>query len=126
MAEKNPVTDIILGGIAVGIALLSAFSVQNLTGRYGTIFLFLIVLFFLLFACASARNWKLPSQMPFIWSSQASEVFLGLGLTVSSLAIAWLIGIGISRAFSDIAGILAGLVIFGGLMLIIPSARKWE
>ena len=126
MAGKGQVTDLLLVVISFIVALASAVLVKNIVGNYGIAIIFLIVLFFILYAFAAMRGWTLPFTVRFVHSSLLSEVFLGLGVITSALAVSWFLGITISRAFSDVEGIFSGLVIFGVVMLAVSSARDWQ
>ena len=126
MAEKQPVPDLLLVVIAFIIALLGAVSVQGVTGTYGPVSIFLIILFLILWLAASQREWTLPFSTRFIRSRKMSEIFLGLFLFTASIVLSWSLAIVISRASSDIEGILAGLVIFGFLEMIIAGSRDWQ
>ena len=127
MAVHQQAADILLAVICIGIALASGVFVQGVTGGYSGIVLFLIVLFFLLYACAVRRNWQQPfTSLWFLRSSRMSDVFLGLGITVSALAVCWSAGVIISRMFSDIEGVLAALVLFGVIMLASSASRDWK
>lgn len=120
------VPDLLLVLIAVLAALLSAVSAESIIRGYGIAILFLIVLFWLLWAVARKRDWTLPFKVPVLRSSRLSEFFLGLALFISALAISWYLGLVISRSFSDTDGILAGLVIFGIIALFISMSRDWQ
>jgi hypothetical protein len=126
MAQGATGPDSILVVISIGVAALSAMSVQHLTDRYGAALLFLIALFFLLYASAAMRRWTAPFVVPVVRSPLLSELFLGLALMVTALAVSWYIGLAVSRAFSDGEGILAGLLIFGAVMLAISTTRNWQ
>lgn len=125
MAIREPVPGFLLVGISLIVAFLFAALVRPISGRWDAV-LFVIVLFFLLWAIASKRGWSIPYPLPFIRSSVVSELLLGLLLTILALAVSWLIGMAISRMVSDIAGILAGLVIFGAIMMVVSVSRDWQ
>nr|WP_319377454.1 hypothetical protein [uncultured Methanoregula sp.] len=118
--------DLLLVLIAVLAALLSAVSAESIIRGYGIAILFLIILFWLLWAFARKRDWTLPFKVPVLRSSQLSEVFLGIALFVSAIAISWYLGLAISRSFSDADGILAGLLVFGIIALFISASRDWQ
>ncbi|MEI7857409.1 MAG: hypothetical protein WCH85_07900 [Methanomicrobiales archaeon] len=98
---------------------------QPISGRWDAV-LFVIVLFFLLWAIASKRGWSIPHPLPFIRSSVMSELLLGLLITILALVVSWLIGSAIGRMVSDIAGILSALVIFGGITMVVSACRDWQ
>ena len=98
---------------------------QPVLGRWDAV-LFFIVLFFLLWAIATKRRWSIPHPLLFIRSTVVSDIFLGLLLTVIALAVSWFIGNAISHAYSDLMGILVGLVVFGAIMLVVSTAKEWK
>lgn len=98
---------------------------QSITGRWDAV-LFLLILFLLLWVVSMKRHWSVPASLPFVRSSVGSEVILGLLIMIMALAVSWFIGTAISRAVSDSAGILAGLLIFGGIMMVVSISRKWQ
>lgn len=127
MAVQKKAEDMLLVVISVCIAVAVAVFVQGLAGGYSGAVVFLIILFFLLYACAVRRGWSQPvTSLWFVRSPRMSDVFLALGITVSALSIAWTAGIVISRMFSDIEGILTALVVFGILMLGMSASRDWK
>ena len=125
MAIREPLPGFLLVGISLIVAFLFAALVQPISGRWDAV-LFVIVLFFLLWAIASKRGGSIHYPLPFIRSSVVSELLLGLLLTILALNVSWLIGSAISRMVSDIAGILAGLVIFGAIMMVVSASRDWQ
>lgn len=125
MGFQKPLPDIFLIVFSLVIATLSTLSLPAVHGIWAGA-LFLIVLFFFLWTFSTLRGWNLPFVVPVFRSSQMSEVFLGLAVMITTLAASWLIGSAVSRSFSDIWGILAGLVVFGGIMLVISSSRDWQ
>ena len=126
MAQKMPVTDIILAVGSIVVAALCTILVQPYAGRYGMAISFLAALFLLLYLASSFRGWRVPFPLPVARSSILSEIFLGLFLLVVALALSWYLGLAISRAFTDEDGILIGLVIFGALMLGFSAYRDWQ
>lgn len=126
MQTKRKIPNFFIIVVALIVAVLCAVSVRAYTGYYGPAIIFLLVLFFILWYAASRREWMLPSRLLFIRSEKLSEIFLGLFLFVASGAIAWSLAIVISRACSDIEGILVGLVIFGFLEMIVAGSREWQ
>jgi membrane glycosyltransferase len=125
MDYSKPIPGLLLVILAFVVAVLLASLMQPITGKWDTV-LFVIVLFFLLWAIASKRNWAIPFTLPFIRSSAMSDVILGLLLTLVALAVSWFVGTAISHAFSDLLGALMALVIFGVIMLVVSSARNWQ
>jgi hypothetical protein len=125
MAAKEPVPGFLLEIISLIIALLLAALMQPILGRWDAV-LFFIVLFFLLWAIATKRNWAIPHPLPFVRSTVVSEIFLGLLLTVIALAVSWFIGNALSRMFSDLLGILVGLAVFGVIMMGVSTSRNWQ
>jgi len=126
MAGKGQVTDLLLVVICIIAAALGAFLVKNIIGNYGIAIIFLLVLFFFLYAVAAIRGWTLPFTVRFVHSPLLSEVFLALGIITSALAVSWFLGLAISRAVSDVEGLFSGLVIFGIVMLAVSSLRNWQ
>ncbi|MFA4877668.1 MAG: hypothetical protein WC586_09650 [Methanoregula sp.] len=126
MAGTMSLPDLLLVLIAVLVSLLSAVLAEGVIRGYGIAILFLIILFWLLWAVARKRNWLLAFPLPSVRSRHLSEVFLGIALFVSAIALSWYLGLAVSRAFSDVVGILAGLVIFGGIALAISASRDWQ
>ena len=125
MAAQEPVPGFLLEIISLIIALSLAALMQPVLGRWDAV-LFFIVLFFLLWAIATKRGWSIPHPLLFIRSTVVSDIFLGLLLTVIALAVSWFIGNAISHAFSDLMGILLGLVVFGIIMMIVSASRNWQ
>jgi hypothetical protein len=125
MAANEPIPGFLLEIISLIIALLLAALMQPVLGRWDTV-LFFLVLFFLLWAIATKRGWSIPHPLWFIRSTVVSEIFLGLLVTVAALAFSWFVGNALSHAYSDVFGILAGLVIFGVIMLVVSTARNWQ
>jgi hypothetical protein len=125
MAQKEPVPGFLLEILSLIIALSLAALMQPVLGRWDAV-LFIIVLFFLLWAIATKRGWSIPHPLRFIRSTRVSDIFLGLLLTAIALAVSWFIGNYISRAYYDLLGILTGLVVFGALMLVVSSAKEWQ
>jgi hypothetical protein len=125
MTIKEPVPGFLLEIISLIIALSLAALMQPVLGRWDAV-LFAIVLFFLLWVIATKRGWSIPHPLLFIRSTVVSDIFLGLLLTVIALAISWFIGNTLSRMYSDLLGILAGLVVFGVIMLGVSASKKWE
>jgi hypothetical protein len=125
MAAQEPVPGFLLEIISLIIALSLAALMQPILGRWDAV-LFFIVLFFLLWAIATKRGWAIPHPLPFIRSTIVSDIFLGLLSMVIALAVSWFIGTALSRMFSDLLGILVGLVVFGVLMLGVSASREWE
>jgi len=125
MAAQEPVPGFLLEIISLIIALSLAALMQPVLGRWDAV-LFFIVLFFLLWAIATKRGWSIPHPLLFIRSTAVSDIFLGLLLTVIALAVSWFIGNAISHAFSDLMGILLGLVVFGIIMMIVSASRNWQ
>ncbi|MDO9325757.1 MAG: hypothetical protein Q7T80_12475 [Methanoregula sp.] len=125
MAVKEPVPGFLLVGISLIVAFLFAALVQPISGRWDAV-LFVIILFFLLWAIASKRGWSIHYPLPFIRSSVVSELLLGLLLTILALVVSWLIGSTLSRMYSDMLGIPAGLVVFGVIMLVVSASRDWQ
>jgi hypothetical protein len=125
MELDEPVPNVLVVLISLIIALLLAYLARGIIGNWAAI-LFLIVLFFLLDIFAGVRGWSVPFTLPLVRSSLLSELFLGLALMISALAVSWILGTLISKAFSDVWGILAGLCLFGILALIVSSARNWQ
>jgi hypothetical protein len=125
MAAHEPVPGFLLEIISLIIALSLAALMQPVLGRWDAV-LFFIVLFFLLWAIATKRGWSIPHPLLFIRSTVVSDIFLGLLLTVIALAVSWFIGNAISHAFSDLMGILVGLVVFGIIMMGISVSREWQ
>jgi len=76
MAGTGLLTDLLLVVISFIAAVLGAFLVKNIMGNYGIAIIFLIVLFFFLYAVAAMRGWTLPFTVRFVHSSLLSEVFL--------------------------------------------------
>jgi len=126
MAENRKIPDIFVVVIAFVIAVLCAAALRDFTGIYGPAIIFLLVLFLILWYAASQRGWTIQSRPFFIRSEKVSEIFLGLFLFTASGAIAWSLAILVSRASSDIEGILVGLVIFGFLEMIVAGSREWQ
>lgn len=125
MELDEPVPDFLVVLISLIIALLIGYLVQNIIGNWAAV-LILIILFSLLYLFARSRGWSAPFTLPLVRSSLLSEFFLGLALIISAFAVSWILGMVISKAYSDIWGILAGLCIFGTLALIISAARNWQ
>lgn len=125
MAAHEPVPGFLLEIISLIVALSLAGLMQPVLGRWDAV-LFFIVLFFLLWAIATKRGWSIPHPLLFIRSTVVSDIFLGLLLTVIALAVSWFIGNVLSRMFSDLLGILVGLVVFGVLMLGVSMAKVWQ
>lgn len=76
MAIKEPLPGFLLVGISLIVAFLFATVVQPISGRWDAV-LFVIVLFFLLWAIASKRGWSTPYPLPFIRPSVVSELLFG-------------------------------------------------
>jgi hypothetical protein len=125
MVSRAPVPDILLVLIAFALPLALVLLVRDAYGLWAAV-LFFLVLFFLLWAFASMRDWTLPARLPFIRTTSVREIFLALTLTVAALAVSWFAGLAIGRAFSDMWGILAGLCLFGILMLAVSVLRDWQ
>ena len=125
MAAHEPVPGFLLEIISLIIALSLAALMQPVLGRWDAV-LFFIVLFFLLWTIATKRGWSIPHPLLFIRSTVVSDIFLGLLMTVIALAVSWFIGNAISHAFSDIMGVLVGLVVFGGIMMVVSASRNWQ
>lgn len=125
MAAKEPVPGFLLEIVSLIIAVSLAALMQPVLGRWDAV-LFFIVLFFLLWVIATKRNWSIPHPLRFIRSTVVSDIFLGLLLMVIALVVSWFIGNALSRMFSDLLGILVGLVVFGVLMLGISMAKEWQ
>jgi|GEM_PF-2405901 len=125
MAVQEPISGFLLEIISLIIALSLAALMQPVLGRWDAV-LFFIVLFFLLWAIATKRGWAIPHPLLFIRSKKVSDIFSGLLLTVIVLALSWFVGNAVSHAFSDLMGILAGLVVFGILMLGVSVAKEWQ
>jgi len=125
MTVKEPIPGFLLVIISLILALLPAALLQNITGRWDAV-LFFIILFFLLWVVATKRGWSIPHPLLFIRSTVVSDIFLGLLLTAIALAVSWFIGTTLSRMYSDILGILVGLVVFGVIMLGVSASKKWE
>lgn len=125
MAVHEPVPGFLLEIISLIIALSLAALMQPVLGRWDAV-LFFIVLFFLLWAIATKRGWSIPHPLLFIRSTRVSDIFLGLLLMAIALAVSWFIGNALSRMFSDLLGILAGLVVFGVIMMGVSVSRKWQ
>jgi len=125
MASNGKILNILLLLISIIIALLIDSLLQGIGCHWAAI-ISLIVLFALLYICAVKRGWNAPFRLPVIGSSRLSELFLGLALVSFSLAVSWFLGVAISRAFSEVEGVLASLCVFGILMLVVSSAREWQ
>jgi len=125
MDYSKPIPGLLLVILAFVVAVLLASLMQPITGKWDTV-LFVIVLFFLLWAIASKKGWSIPYPLPFVRSSAMSDVLLGLLSTIVALAVSWFIGTAISRAFSDLLGALMALVIFGVIMLVVSTSRNWK
>lgn len=125
MAAHEPVPGFLLEIISLIIALSLAALMQPVLGRWDAV-LFFIVLFFLLWAIATKRNWSIPHPLLFIRSTVVSDIFLGLLLTVIALAVSWFIGNAVSHAFSDLMGIFVGLAVFGIIMMVVSVSRNWQ
>lgn len=125
MKLNGTILDILL----VIFSLVAAFFIDSLLlgiGRHWAAIIALAVLFALLFGCAMKRGWKAPFRLPVVGSDRLRELFLALALMTVSLAIAWYLGVAISRSYSEIEGVLASLCIFGVLMLAVSSAKNWQ
>ena len=125
MNPDEPVPDILVVLISLIIALLIGYLVENIIGNWAAV-LFLLVLFSLLYAFARIRGWSAPFTLPLVRSPLLSELFLGLAVTISALAVCWILGTVISKVYSDMWGILAGLCIFGVIMLVSSASRNWQ
>jgi hypothetical protein len=125
MAAHEPVPGFLLEIISLIVALSLAALMQPVLGRWDAV-LFFTVLFFLLWAIATKRGWSIPHPLLFIRSTVVSDIFLGLLLTVVALAVSWFIGNAISQAFSDLMGILVGLVVFGIIMMGVSVSKEWQ
>jgi hypothetical protein len=125
MTLRDQVPDLLLAVISILISLGAGVLVYPAMGIWAAP-LFLILLFLLLYGSARARGWSSPVTLPVVRSHAFSELFLGLGLITMALAVSWFLGLVISRAFSDVWGILSGLCIFGAVMLVISAARDWK
>jgi uncharacterized membrane protein len=125
MADQERIQDLFFIAISIILPLIIGVLVYFTLG--GLVAALLVtVFFFILSVVAHTRGWTSPVTLPVVRSPAMSELFLGLGVTTLALAVSWFLGVVISRAFSDMGGILAGLVIFGVIMLIISAARDWQ
>jgi hypothetical protein len=125
MKPDEPVPDFLVVLISLIIALLIGYLVQSIIGNWAVV-LFLLILFSLLCAFARIRGWSAPFTLPLVRSPLLSELFLGLAVTISALAVSWILGTVISKVYSDMWGILAGLGIFGIIMLVSSASRNWQ
>jgi hypothetical protein len=125
MASNDAVLNFILLLISIIIALLANSLLLGIGAHWAAI-ISLIILFALLYLFAKQRGWTAPFKFPVVGSSRLSELFLSLLLLTTSLALAWFLGVAISRAFTEVEGVLASLCIFGVLMLAVSSYRSWQ
>jgi hypothetical protein len=125
MAVREPVPDLLLVCVACAIPLIVGMLVRGIIGDWVAP-VCLVILFFLLGAFASLRDWTMPVSLPFVRTSSLREIFLALALAVAIIAVSWFAGTAIGRAYSDLWGILSGLCIFGVLALAVSSWRNWQ
>lgn len=125
MPDREPVPGFLIIDICVIIALLVFVALRNFAFGWDIV-LSTIVLFLLLWVVATRRHWSIPRPLLFIRSTAVSDIILGWLATLAALAIAWFIGMTLSRMYSDLLGILGGLVVFGILMLGVSTAKEWK
>lgn len=125
MGLKDTVPDVILLLLSILLALLTASLLQGIGGHWAAIFS-LVVLFTLLYFCARFRGWNAPFTLRVVRSSALSELFLSLALVTAGLAISWVLGVVVSRTYSEVEGVLVSLCMFGILMLVVASGRNWQ
>lgn len=85
-----------------------------------------MVLFTLLYFDARFREWTVPFTLRVVRSPALSELFLSLAFLTAGLALSWFLDVAVSRAYSDIEGVLLSLCLFGVMMLFISSGRYWQ
>ena len=125
MTLPKQISDTGLVVVAFIVAILVAILIQGIAGKWTPV-VFFIALFFVLYLFALLRGWSARSPFPVVGSSKLSELFLGLTLIASAIAVSGFLGVTISRTYTDIDGVLSSLCIFGGLTLLISLFRNWQ
>jgi hypothetical protein len=125
MASQDTLLDILLLLFCIIFTLLVNSLIQGI-GHHWAAIISIVILFSLLYGCAERRAWTVPFRLPVVGSSLLSELFLGLTLMTTALAISWFLGVVISRMVSEVEGVLVSLCIFGMLMLMTSSVRNWH
>lgn len=125
MTVPKQIPDMGFVAIAFIVAILVAILIQGIAGKWTPV-VFFIALFFVLYLFALLRGWSARSRFPVVGSSKLSELFLGLALIASAIAISGFLGVMIGRTYTDIDGVLSSLCIFGVLTLVISLSRNWQ
>lgn len=125
MGFNERIPDFFLFILSILVAILTGSLLQGIGGHWAAI-IALVVLFTLLYVSARFRGWTAPCPLRVVRSPSLSELFLSLTLITAGLAIAWFLGVVVSRTYTDVEGVLVSLCIFGILMLFVSSGRNWQ